>query len=378
MSFDVIILGLGAMGSAAAQHMARRGRRVLGLDQFTPPHDQGSSHGGSRIIRQAYFEGPEYIPLVLRAYELWHELERESDTRLIHTTGGLVIGSRDRELVRRTIASAKRHAIPIEVLKSSELAGRFPAFNPLPDDVGVLESLAGYLIPEDCVRAQLDAASRAGAELHFEEKVLSWSAEPGNVEVKTSHGAYTGRHLVMTAGPWANEVLHSSFPLRVTRQVTAWIQPRGGIERFLPAHFPIFIAEDPTGGFACYGFPAVDGPTGGIKVAIHGSKIDCTPETVDRAIHESDFLEIVRALTPRIPSIDGDLIRARTCLYTMTPDEHFIIGPHPQAPSCTVACGFSGHGFKFAPAVGEILADLSIHGTTEHPIAMFSPRRFAS
>jgi sarcosine oxidase len=378
MHFDVIIVGLGAMGSAAAQHIAQRGRQVLGIDQFSPPHDKGSSHGGSRIIRQAYFEGPEYIPLLFRSYELWHDLERETSTPLIHTTGGLVIGSRCGDLVQRTISSAGQHKIPIEVLHAAELARRFPAFDPRPDDIGVLEHLAGYLIPEDCIRAQLDAAARAGAELHCEEKVLSWSAEPGHVDVRTSRGTYIGSHLVIAAGAWANEVLTSSFPLRVTRQVTAWIQPRGGIEPFLPTRFPIFIAEDSAGGFACYGFPAIDGPSGGIKVAIHGSQLSCTPETVDRAVHESDMAEIIASLKQRIPAIDGELIRAKTCLYTMTPDEHFIIGPHPRIPSCTVACGFSGHGFKFAPVVGEILADLSTDGFTKHPISMFSPARFLS
>ena len=376
MSFDVIILGLGAMGSAAAQHLARQGHRVLGLDQFTPPHDQGSSHGGSRIIRQAYFEGPDYIPLVLRAYELWRDLEREAGTRLIHTTGGLVIGRADGELVRCTIASAEQYSIPIELLEPADLARRFPAFHPRPDDLGVLEHLAGYLVPEDCIRAQLDSATRSGADLHFDEKVLSWSAEPERVQVRTAQGSYVARHLIITAGPWAGEQLRSEFPLRVTRQVTAWIQPTGAIEPFLPAHFPIFIAEGLAGSFASYGFPAIDGPTGGIKVAIHGSPIECTPQTVDREIHDPDVHQIIAELRQRIPTLTGDLVRAKTCLYTMTPDEHFIIGAHPQVPSCTIACGFSGHGFKFAPAVGEILADLSTRGASDHPIAMFAPGRF--
>jgi sarcosine oxidase len=383
MRYDIIILGLGAMGSAAAQQLARRRPvsgsaigRVLGIDQFMPPHDFGSSHGGSRIIRQAYFEGPDYIPLVLRAYELWHDLERETATGLIHRTGGLVIGRGDGDLIRRTIASAEQHHIPIEILRTAELASRFPAFRPQQDDVGVLEHLAGYLIPEDCIRAQLKSADDAGAELHFGEKVLSWSAEPDRVEVRTSHGTYTGRHLVITAGPWAGEELGAAFPLRVTRQVTAWIQPRGGVEPFLPERFPVFIAQGSEGSYATYGFPAIDGRLGGIKVAIHGSAADCTPESVDRVIHEADVQQIITALQSRIPFIGSALIRAKTCLYTMTPDEHFIIGAHPQAPSCTIACGFSGHGFKFAPAVGEILADLATAGSTRHSIGMFSPGRF--
>lgn len=377
MSFDAIIIGLGAMGSAAARHVARRGYRVLALDQFTPPHDRGSSHGGSRIIRQAYFESPDYIPLVLRAYELWHDLELETGVRLIHTTGGLVIGHGDGELVRRTIASAEQHQIPIEVFGSAQVSARFPAFNPLPGDVGVLEHLAGYLIPEDCIGAQLRSAARAGAELHFDEKVQSWTAQSDGVEVRTTGGSYAGRHLIITAGPWALEQLHSEFPLRVTRQVTAWIQPRGGVEQFVPGRFPVFIAEGPGGGYASYGFPAIDGSNGGIKVAIHGSQNDCTPDNVDREIHDGDYKAIVGALKQRIPSIDGELLRAKTCLYTMTPDEHFVIGPHPRVPSCTVACGFSGHGFKFAPVIGEILADLATAGSTQHPIGLFAPGRFA-
>jgi sarcosine oxidase len=376
MCLDTIIVGLGAMGSAAAQSLAQRGQHVLGLDQFTPPHDRGSSHGGSRIIRQAYFESPDYIPLVLRAYELWHQLERETGTRLIHTTGGLVLGSRKGELVARTIASASEHNIPVDLLAPADLARRFPAFAPQPDDLGVLEHRAGYLVPEDCVRAQLDAASRAGARLHVDEKVLSWSAESGHVEVRTSLATYTGRHLIITAGPWASEVLRSAIPLRVTRQVTAWIQPHGGIDLFLPTRFPVFIAEDPGGGFPSYGFPAIDGPSGGVKMAIHGSETQCSPESVDRSIQDSDIRQIIDKLKPRIPSIDGELVRAKTCLYTITSDEHFIIGPHPQVPSCTVACGFSGHGFKFAPVVGEILADLSTTGSTKYSVALFSPQRF--
>jgi sarcosine oxidase len=377
MNYDVIVLGLGAMGSAAAQHLARRGQRVLGLDQFTPPHEDGSSHGGSRIIRQAYFEHPDYVPLVLRAYELWHELEGEIDSRLIHTTGGLVLGNEDGVLVRHTVASACQHRIPIEVLEPADIARRFPAFQPLPGDLGVLEHLAGYLVPEDCIRAQLISAANAGAELHFEEKVLSWSAESNRVEVRTARDSYASGHLIITAGPWASELLCSRFPLRVTRQVTAWIQPRSGIEPFLPGRFPVFIAEDPNGGFANYGFPAIDGPDGGIKVAIHGSQTVCTPRTVDRAVHDEDLRRIIDALSTRIPAIDGQVLRGKTCLYTMTPDEHFIIGQHLEYPSCKMACGFSGHGFKFAPVVGEILADLCTMGSTRYSIPMFSPHRFS-
>jgi sarcosine oxidase len=377
MSYDVIVLGLGAMGSAAAQHLAERGKRVLGIEQFTSPHDRGSSHGGSRMIRQAYFESPDYIPLVLRAYELWRRLEKDSGQSLLHITGGLNIGSHTGELVRRTVEASTQHSIPFEVLEGRAITARFPEVFPLTGDVAVHETNAGYLFPEECIRAQLARASHAGAELKFEESVLAWSADEDRVEVRTAKGTYSAGHLVITAGPWANEALDGMSPLRVTRQVMAWIAPRTGVTPFLPDRFPVFLLEDAGGGAPGYGFPAIDGPEGGMKVAIHGSADVCTPDTVDREIHERDLRRIVEQLRVRIPALDGKVIRAQTCLYTMTPDEHFVIGAHPQFASCSIACGFSGHGFKFAAVVGEILADLAMRGSTAHPIGLFSPVRFA-
>ncbi|MGC1424403.1 MAG: N-methyl-L-tryptophan oxidase [Terracidiphilus sp.] len=376
MTYDVIVLGLGAMGSAAAQHLAERGKHVLGIEQFTAAHDQGSSHGGSRMIRQAYFESPDYIPLVLRAYELWRRIEKDTGADLLHITGGLNIGSRDGELVRRTIAASEMHSIPFEVLEGRAISERFPVVVPLHDDVAVHETNAGYLFPEECIRAQLALASRAGAELHFEERVLSWDAVGDGVEVRTSKGAYTAGHLVIAAGPWASAALQRIFPLRVTRQVMAWIQPTTGVTPFLPDRFPVFLCEDPEGGYPGYGFPAIDGPLGGIKAAIHGSDVVCTPESVDREIRDVDVQRIIAKLKARMPALDGQVVRAKTCLYTMSPDEHFVIGKHPRFAACLVACGFSGHGFKFASVVGEILADLAISGSTTKPIGLFSPGRF--
>jgi sarcosine oxidase len=376
LAFDVIILGLGAMGSAAAYDLAQRGRRVLGVEQFTSPHDMGSSHGGSRIIRRAYWEGAEYIPLVQRSYELWRRLEKDTGRRLLNITGLLVVGSKDGELVRNTIEAGSSHAIPFEVLEAGEIGRRFPAFVAQRGDAGVYEPGAGYLVPEDCIRAHLELAARAGAALRFEEKVLEWSAETDHVEVRTDKGVYRAGHLVIAAGPWANEALRGVMPLRVTRQVMAWIEPRGGVGEFVPEKFPIYVAEDVHGDAPVYGFPAIDGPGGGVKAAIHGSDVVCTPESVDRTVRSADIQRIRTALKARIPALDGEVVRAKTCLYTMTPDEHFVIGAHPQAANCTIACGFSGHGFKFASVVGEILADLAMTGATEHPIWLFSPGRF--
>lgn len=376
MSYDAIVLGLGAMGSAAAQHLAQRGKDVLGIEQFTPPHDKGSSHGGTRMIRQAYWESPAYIPLVLRAYELWEQLERDADAKLLTITGGLILGSAQSQLVTGGIAAAQHYGIPYSVLAPGEIRDRFPAITPLEDDVAVHEERAGYLFPEECIRAQLKMAAKSGAELRVDEKVIGWTAGSDRVQVTTSRTIYEAERFVITAGPWANEVLRGLFPLKVTRQVMAWIQPQGGIEPFLPSRFPVFLCESPQDGRPGYGFPAVNGPSGGVKAAIHGSDVECTPETVDRAIHEIDCAEVIRKLKPRFPALDGEVLKAQTCLYTMTPDEHFVIGRHPQFGPVCLACGFSGHGFKFAPVVGEILADLATTGTTRHPIEIFSPTRF--
>ena len=375
MRYDAIVLGLGAMGSAAAMQLAARGRKVLGIDQFRPPHDQGSSHGGTRMIRQAYGEGADYIPLVLRAYELWEQLERDAETKLLFVTGGLILGPAD-GMVRRAAVAADRHGIPYEVLSGREAQARFPAVVPWADDVALLEKRAGYLLPEECVRAQLRIAAARGAELRFDERVVSWSVDAGGVQVRTEQSTYAAERLVIAAGPWAQQALGKIVPLRVTRQVMAWIRPRAGIDAFLPGRLPVFLSEGDDGRPA-YGFPAVNGAAGGVKAAVHGSDEVCTPETVDRSIRESDRAEILRKVSLRMPALAGEMMKAQTCLYTMTPDEHFVIGVHPEHPAVSIACGFSGHGFKFAAVVGEILADLAIEGATRHPIGMFSPLRFA-
>lgn len=374
-SFDVIVLGLGAMGSAAAYRLASRGVRVLGIEQFIPPHDKGSSHGGSRMIRQAYFESPNYIPLVLRSYDFWRKLEADSGMDLLHVTGGLTLGSPGGDLVSRTVAAAREHSVPFEIFDATEVRQRFPGIMPLAGDTAVLEPYAGYLLPEECIRAHLKLARNAGAQLHFEEKAVDWSATGERVEVRTSMGFYEAGHLLMTAGPWSDEAMRGSLPLRVTRQVVAWISPRGGVAPFLPDRFPVFLMED-SSGQPGYGFPAIDGPTGGMKVAVHGSDDVCTPATVDRTISARDIEQIQRKLAVRIPALQGEVLRAQTCLYTMTPDENFVIGAHPGMSNCTIACGFSGHGFKFSSVVGEVLADLATTGTTSHPIGIFDPARF--
>jgi sarcosine oxidase len=379
--FDVVVVGLGAMGSAAAYQLARRGQRVLGLERYTAAHDKGSSHGRSRIIRQAYMENPAYVPLLLRAYDLWAELERESGQRLLTLTGGLMIGSPDSAVVAGSIRSAREHGLPHEILDAAEINKRFPPFLPRPDVVALYEQRSGVLDPEASVRAFLDGAARRGATLHFEEPVLKWEAAASGdrVRVTTARGEYEAGRLVLAPGAWAPELLADlALPLTVERQVLYWFEPRGGVAPFLPDRFPIYIWEvRPDVDF--YGFPAQDGPPGGVKVAFYragGATSICTPETIDRAVHPEEIERMRACLAEHIPSLDGELRAALTCMYTNTPDQHFALGLHPSMPQVVVASPCSGHGFKFASVVGEVLADLAIDGATRHPIGLFDLARF--
>jgi sarcosine oxidase len=367
-TYDVIIVGLGGMGSATAFELARRGVRVLGLEQFALGHDLGSSHGHTRIIRKAYYEHPDYVPLVTRAYEGWHDLEGRSGRRLLSACPCLTIGPTDSSLVRGVLQSAQQHELPVERLDSAEVRRRYAPFRVAEHEVGVLERSAGFLYVDDCVRAHQDEAQRLGATLREGEPVLAWSAEADGVSVRTSGGNYRSARLVLTAGPWAGQLLGRwGSALKVMRQVPLWFGTRDD-RQFGPDVFPIFIADTPGGHF--YGIPAVD--ANGLKVAQHyGAPELPGPEGVERAIGPGDE-EPVRAFLRRyLPDADGPVRRASVCIYTLSPDRHFIVGVHPEHPQVVLAAGFSGHGFKFAPVVGEVLADLVQSGGTAWPIAMF-------
>jgi sarcosine oxidase len=381
MAPDVIVLGLGAMGSAAAGWLAEKGHRVLAFDAFTPPHSHGSSHGLSRIYRQAYWEDPRYVHLLLRARELWSKLERDAGVPLLHTTGALMIGSPNGQLVPRSADSARQFHLPHDLLSSSDLRRRWPVLHVSDDTIALLEHQAGYLVPELCIEQQLRQAARHGAELHFNEPVLDFTANASGVTVRTARGSFTAAHLIVTAGPWAPQLLaDAQLPLRVTRQVLFWFQPEGSLDAFRPdrsqGRFPIYMWETQPGEPMLYGFPLTGPDAEGVKVALHGSEETGTPDTIDRTVRPDDEQRIRRRLATTLPALSGRLIRAETCLYTMTPDENFVIGPHPGNPAITLALGFSGHGFKFAPVIGELLGQLVTEGKTSHDIAMFSPARF--
>jgi sarcosine oxidase len=376
MTYDVIVIGLGGMGSAAAYHLAARGQRVLGLEKFSPAHDRGSSHGGSRIIRQSYFEDPAYVPLLLRSYELWDKLTADSGREVFRLTGGLFIGPPDSLTVAGSLRASEEWDLPHEVLDAAEIRRRHPNFTPRDDDIALYEAKAGFARPEMTVQAHIDLAGQAGATLSFGEEVLHWAETAGGVTVTTARGTYTAGQLVVCPGAWAPQLLAEfGIPITVERQVLYWFDPVGGPSAF--ADQPIFIAEN-AGGEQIYGFPAIDGPVGGVKVAFFRRGVVCTPETIDREVHDREVGEMRSRVAELLPALDGPLVHSATCMYSNTPDQHFVIARHPDSANVTVACGFSGHGFKFVPVVGEILADLATEGATRHPITLFDPRRLAT
>ncbi len=373
MALDVVVVGLGAMGSAALYQLAKRGMRVLGIERFAPGHDRGSSHGLTRIIRMGYFEHPSYVPLVRRAYALWRELEAASGEKLLTVTGIAEMGLPDSVLVAGTLASSRLHDLPHEVLDAKSLMARYPQFRLPANYVGVVQPDGGFLEPEKAIHAQLALAKAAGAEIRTGEKVLAIEPTRSGVRVRTEHDTLEAGTVVLSAGAWASTLLpNDALPLHVTRQALIWVAPKEPA-LFTPDRFPVFMIESEGGGIH-YGFPLHDGA---LKIALHHhvrEKVD--PETYDRTVSAADEALIRPALAAFLPAADGPRVAAKTCLYTMTPDEDFVIGPLPGIPNIIVASPCSGHGFKFSPAIGEIVADLAARGETRHDISRFSPGRF--
>lgn len=363
LPFDVIVVGLGGMGSAAAAHAAARGKRVLGLEQFQPAHDQGSSHGRSRVIRLAYFEHPAYVPLLRRAYELWRQLESQTGRHLLQITGGLMIGTLDSEVVAGSLRSARAHQLDHEVLNAAEIRRRFAPLTPASNVVALHERDAGIVFPEEAIRAHLEVAAGRGARLHFDERVEDWQVtRSGSIVVNTTLARYETERLILAPGAWASRLFKMELPLEVEPQQLHWIKPESGAAAFAPARFPIYI-WDLGDGVQFYGFPADD--EGRVKVAFFRSRVKG-----EAAIRE--------ALRPCIPSLaNGALLETVNCKYTLTPDHHFVIGHHPDHANVVIASPCSGHGYKFASVIGEVLAELAIEGSTHHRIDLFDPQRFA-
>lgn len=368
----VLVVGLGAAGSAAALALARRGARVTGVDQFRPPHPHGSSHGRSRVIREAYYESPVYVPLVRRAYELWQALERDGGRALLRQTGGLMLGDERGALVAGARRSATEHGLPFELLDAAEIRRRFPAFHAPAGTVGVWEPRAGFLDPEAAIETALTLAARAGADLRFDVAVTGWHATASGITVDTSTGPLHADRVVVTAGAWAPDLLGASaVPLSVERQVMYWFAPARP-EGFGVGALPVFIWEwEP--GRLFYGIPDHGA---GFKVAQHHGGEATTAGTVRRGVWPAEVAAMRALLRRFLPEADGPPTDAVTCLYTNTPDHHFVLGPHPGEPRLILGSACSGHGFKFASVLGEVLADLALTGRSSFDLTPFRPGRF--
>jgi sarcosine oxidase len=371
--YDVIVLGLGGMGTATAAELARRGRRVLGLEQFAPAHDRGSSHGLTRVIRTAYYEHPAYVPLVRRAFHLWHELEQRTGRHLLTECPCLSIGPPEGELMMGVRRAADEHGLAVEQLDPAALIRRFPLFRFEESCVGLMERDAGFLYVERCVKAAAADALAHGAVLHWDEPVREWLASSTGVTVRTDRDSYQADRLVITAGAWATKLLGDlGAKLTVMRQVPMWFAPPDP-RLFARDRFPIFLADTPDGTF--YGIPAID--SRGLKVAQHyGAPELPGPDAVDRTVTDADEAPLRGFIRRHLPAADGPRTHAVICMYTLTPDRHFVIDRHPEFARIAVGAGFSGHGFKFAPVIGEFLADLAETGQTDGRAELFRVNRF--
>ena len=367
------MLGLGGMGSAILYHLARRGANVLGLERYDIPNAMGSSHGVTRIIRLAYYEHPSYVPLLVRAYELWRQLEDSCRRRLLITTGSIDAGPQGSDLVEGSRASCRIHNLPYEELDGVQVNRRFPGYGLPADFEAVYQPDGGFLLPEECILAHVTGALEAGAEVHGREQVLDWEELPGEVVVRTDRAAYRAEKLMVCAGSWTYKLVPQLAGLAVPeRQVVAWFQPLHP-QQFQPQDFPVFNLLESGGRF--YGLPIYGVP--GFKVGCyHHLRQTVDPDGMDRDPHAEDE-ELLRGLVRRcFPNADGPTLSLQTCLFTNTPDEHFILDAHPEFERVWVAGGFSGHGFKFSSVVGEIMADLVQQTGSSQDLGLFRMGRF--
>jgi monomeric sarcosine oxidase len=372
--YDAIVLGIGGVGSAALYHLAKRGIRAIGIDRFSPPHDRGSSHGQSRVIRQAYFEHSDYVPLLREAYRLWHELETLSETKLFHQIGLVEVGPSDGVVVPGVLRAADEHRLQVESLTAEQVERRWPGLSVAKQFACVFEPAAGYLRVEDCVKAHIDVACAAGAEIMVDTEVQSWTADGREVRLRTTSGQeIVGDRLVVTAGAWASQLLADlNVALQVRRKSLFWFaadDPRYDAATGMP----VFLFEEPEGVF--YGFPQID--ERGVKFAEHtGGRTVDDPIVVDLSIDPDEQRRLIDALRRHLPGVSSRVTDHVVCLYTMSPDEHFIVDRHPAYANVVVAAGLSGHGFKFTPVLGRALADLALDGGTNLPINFLSLNRF--
>jgi sarcosine oxidase len=371
-NYDAIVIGCGGMGSATVYELARRGLRVLGLEQFPLVHNRGSSHGRSRVIRTAYYEQPAYVPILRHAWQRWYDLEQLLGRHLLTECGCLSIGPSGGELITGVLQAARYHSLVVQKVDRAELQRRYPF--QVPDGYeGVHETHAGFLMVEDCVRAYLDAAMSFGANLQADETVARWTHDGKRFQVETNRGRYECPKLVITAGAWATKLLAGiGVPLTVMRQVMNWFQPKEPMH-FRRDRFPVFLYETAENAF--YGLPMIDQL--GVKISRHYGEPELpSPDAMNWETGTADEAAVRPFLDRYLPNEFAGCSYQQACMYTLTPDRHFVIDRHPKNPDLIFAGGFSGHGFKFASVVGEILADLTLTGSTLQPIELFRANRF--
>jgi sarcosine oxidase len=379
-SFDVIVLGVGSMGSSACYYLSKRGYKVLGLEQFDITHELGSHAGQSRIIRKAYFEHPDYVPLLNRSYKNWKELEEETGEQIYFQTGLCYFGSHDHPIIKGVKHSASEFDLEIKVLDALSAAEHFPQFK-IPGDFECLhEPNAGFVTPEKAIRVYADLAKKKGASIHVQEKVMEWKKDEDGFVVKTNKDSYRGNKLIITTGAWSGKMIPGfQQKLKVTRQFLAWVKMKNENE-FSYGNFPCWLIADEEKHDAYYGFPQLPaekfGPPGGMKLAHHFAEKETDPDNVNRQITEEDENDLKYLLDKYFPGEFESFLSTKVCLYTNTPDEDFIIDKLPGNEDVVIATGFSGHGFKFVSVVGEILTDLAMDGKTELPIRFLNAKRF--
>jgi sarcosine oxidase len=384
--FDVGIVGLGAMGSAAAFQLARKGKRVVGFDQFSPPHKFGSSHGATRVTRQAIGEGEHYVPLVLRSYQLWREIERATGSQLLSITGGLIMATDQsagslhgsNKFLDETIQSAEKFGIEHQLLDTAEIRSRFPQFNLVGNERGYYEPMMGFLRPERCVESQLALAENYGSSIRRNERVLALLPDMNGVTIRTAAGEYRVGHVVVSAGAWIASLLSElSSWIKVERQILCWFEVQESDELYTPGKFPVFIWEfgQHPHNFM-YGFPNVDGD--GVKVASEQREVETTVDAVDRVVTEREIDDVYeKFVRDRLPGLGRRCLRAVVCMYTTLPDYGFFIDIHPQYSNVVVVSPCSGHGFKHSAAIGEAVAELIVDGKSRLDLSAFRIGRFA-
>lgn len=384
MIFDAIVVGLGAMGSAALYQLSKQTPHVLGLDQFTPPHTQGSTHGETRITRQAIGEGAHFVPLALRSYQIWRELEEKTGEHLLTMTGGLFVGQAHSDAhmhhkpgwLRTTIQAAESFGIAHRILDTTTLRREFPQFQFRANDLGYYEHEAGFLNPERCISAQLAQAQKNGASVRVNERVVSFKSKGDSLTVQTDQGTYQTRKLILTTGSWITESLRNTpyeNLLQVYRQVLYWFDVQGDYHQYTPDRMPVFILSDRE----VYGFPAVGGPAGGLKLATEVYAEPTSPQRVDRLVSQVETqIMYEQYIAPNFAGIGPTCVKSVVCLYTMTPNGDFVIDQHPDYSNVLLASACSGHGFKHSAAVGQILAELALTERTRFDTEAFQLARF--